>query len=477
MSIRLPKAPGARLVLVAAGIAVAALVVPALTAEPPGSLSGILRSGEITVITGRAPHHFHVYRNQPGGFDYELAREFARTLGVRLRVVAHDSWEEMVAALNAGDGDFIAAGTEITPSRARQVAFSAGYREVHEHLIGRRNQAPVLAPEALAGRTVDVGRGSPHHETLEALRAQGVDVVIRARDNVSVEELIQQVARGDIDFTVANTGVALLNRRYHPAATLSARLRDDQPLGWAVHPQAQPLLQQINAFLKSSAASGRLEDLYEKYHWSVGDFDYIDLKTYHARLRSRLPRFRPFIKAAAERNGFDWCLIAAQIYRESHLDPAARGANDAQGLMQIRPGTARALKLSDPFDPVGNIRAGVQYLKALYDRFEGSEAEDRLMIALAAYNAGPGHVMDAQALAARQGWDPLRWESVARALPLLRERRHYREAEHGFCRGDIPVAYVKHIRIYYDILKRQELETALARTSGTPRAPDGAWVD
>jgi membrane-bound lytic murein transglycosylase F len=180
-------------------------------------------------------------------------------------------------------------------------------------------------------------------------------------------------------------------------------------------------------------------------------------------MRTRLPRYRPFIKEAARKNGFDWCLIAAQAYRESHLDPLARGAYDAQGLMQILPATARSLKISDAFDPVASIKGGVQYLKWLYELFEGVDEDDRTLLALAAYNAGPGHVQDARRLAAKKGLDPNSWESVAKTLPLLRYRTYYQNAEQGFCRGDVTVAYVKHILIYWDILKRQELDAAVAK--------------
>jgi membrane-bound lytic murein transglycosylase F len=194
----------------------------------------------------------------------------------------------------------------------------------------------------------------------------------------------------------------------------------------------------------------------------------LDLKVFHERMRSRLPRYRPFIKDAARKHGFDWCLIAAQAYRESHLDPLARGAFDAQGLMQIRPATARSFKLTDPFDPVANIRAGVQYLRSLYDLYDGVPEDDRRLIALAAYNVGPGHVQDARRLASRMGLDPNRWESLATTLLLLRERRYHQDTEQGFCRGDITVAYVKHILIYYDILKRQELDAMTA--TAAPRS-------
>jgi membrane-bound lytic murein transglycosylase F len=222
-------------------------------------------------------------------------------------------------------------------------------------------------------------------------------------------------------------------------------------------------LEKINAFLQEITANGRLDDIYAKYHQNIQEFDYLDLKAFHERLRTRLPRYRAFIKDAASKHDFDWCLIAAQMYRESHMDPFARGPNGGQGLMQILPATGRSLKVADAFDPVDNIRAGVRYLKSLYDLFEGIADDDRLQIALAAYNVGPGHVQDARRLASQMGLDPNRWGSLAKTLPLLRSRKYYQHAEQGFCQGDIPVAYVKNIMLYYDILKRMELDSAMAR--------------
>jgi membrane-bound lytic murein transglycosylase MltF len=209
-------------------------------------------------------------------------------------------------------------------------------------------------------------------------------------------------------------------------------------------------------------ARERLEDVYRKHYAGIEKFDYCDLKTFHDRMRSRLPRYQAFIKDAARKHGFDWCLVAAQMYRESRLDALARSPDGAQGLMQILPGTARSLDLADAFDPVANIRAGVRYLKSLHVVFEGLDEQDRLSMSLAAYNVGLGHVLDARRLASNMGLDPNRWDSLAKTLPLLRLREYYQHAEQGFCQGDIPVAYVNRIMVYYDILKRIESDTALA---------------
>ena len=131
--------------------------------------------------------------------------------------------------------------------------------------------------------------------------------------------------------------------------------------------------------------------------------------------------------------------------------------------MQLLPGTARSLGVKDIYNPVENINAGVQHLKYLYELYDGVSGENRLLISLAAYNIGQGHIGDARKLAVKIKLDPDQWASLTKTLPMLRYKKYYKKSKYGYCLGTEPVKYTKQIMIYYDLLKRRGIEYGTAQ--------------
>ena len=98
--------------------------------------------------------------------------------------------------------------------------------------------------------------------------------------------------------------------------------------------------------------------------------------------------YMPIILTAASRYQVDPAIILAIIKAESNYNPKAVSRAGAEGLMQLMPGTARALGVKDSFDPEQNIHGGVKYFSLLLNKFAGDH-----VLALAAYNAGSGKVL------------------------------------------------------------------------------------
>jgi membrane-bound lytic murein transglycosylase F len=425
--------------------------------ETVSVLEYIKKAGEITVLTRNNAHCYYNYQDKSMGFEYTLAKAFADYLGVELKVKT-PVWQDIFRDLLEGEGDFIAASLTITPKRMEIVDFSDPYFNVQQHVIVHKSNHNLDKIEDLNGKTIYVRRATSYEERLRELKNSGLDVKIRLYDEVPTEEFIRMVAEKEIHLTVADSNIARLNQRYYPEIRMAFPIEEPQPLAWAVRKGENSLRTAMNEFFMHIMKTGKFAKIHDQYYGHVEFFDYFDVRKYHMRLKTRLPLYKQVIKKAAEKHGFDWRLIAALIYQESHFDPEARSYTGVEGIMQLTQVTSEELGVDDRLNVKEAINGGVRYLKLLYNRFDKAGEPDRTLITLASYNVGYEHVVDAQEIASDFGMNPNSWSALEQVLPLLRYPKYYQKTEHGYCRGTEPVRYVRHIRTYYDILKRSAIK-------------------
>lgn len=421
-------------------------------------LKQIQKRGTIRMITTNNATSYYTYRDSPMGFEYDLAKAFADYLGVTLEVIVPE-WDKMFELLNSGQGDFIAAGITITEQREQIALFSDPYMSVQQKFIHHKLKFGIKNIEQLAGKTIHVRKGTSYQERLEEIKASGIDLNIQLLDDVATEEIIKMISEKRIKFTIADSSIALLNRRYYPDIKIGLPIQEEEYLGWAVKKSKsnKVLRDQINQFFEMAEETGSLGKIYEKYYGNVEIFDYFDLKKFHERIKTRLPKYKKIIKTESEKYGFDWRLIAAMAYQESHFNARAKSRTGVRGLMQVTLATAKQMGIKNRLDPKQSVKAGVKFFNLMYKRFEDIPGpQQKKSFALAAYNVGYGHVRDAQVIALQQGMDINKWASLKKTLPLLSKRKYYKKTRHGYARGREPVHYVERILTYYDILRQKK---------------------
>ena len=424
--------------------------------EPLTGLPQILETGELIVLTRNAPTTYYLGSETYEGFEYDLAKAFADHLGVQARFVAIDNTNDILDALAGNAGHIGAAGLTRTPERESWFLFGPDYLEVQQQVVTRRRSAQPSDIEDLESLRVAIIAGSSYEERLLQLQKEYEGLNWTATYEKETERLFQDVLDRHIDCTIADSNIVAINRRYHPELKVAFSIGEPESLAWVIAPDFEDLAEPLAEWFAEFEGSGALSQLKDQYFAYVPIFDYVDIRAFKKRIEKRLPKYEPIFREAAEAEGFEWTLLAAQAYQESHWRSRATSPTGVRGMMMLTKNTASQVGVENRLNPESSIFGGARYLRQIYDRLpESIQGQDRLYFALAAYNVGYGHLMDARRLTRNRKQDPNLWREVRKDLPLLSQKRHYRKLRYGYARGMEPVRYVQRIRNFKDILERE----------------------
>jgi membrane-bound lytic murein transglycosylase F len=288
---------------------------------------------------------------------------------------------------------------------------------------------------------------------LKELQKELPDLRWQTLSDYGSEELLQMVWNRSLPATVVESNILTLNRRFFPELVIHHTIGDRQQLSWATDPRNRQLRKSIDVWFALDETRQLIQGLIEHYYGHLEEFDYVDLARYRRRISSRLPKYQEYFEEAASQFGLDWQLVAAQAYQESHWNPWAKSFTGVRGIMMLTLETAKTMGLKNRLEAKDSIFAGTEYLSILHNRVGDQVPEpDRTLMALAAYNLGFGHLKDARELAKRLGKPENSWHGVRSVLPLLQQKKYYRDLSHGYARGREAVQYVDHIRTYHQVL-------------------------
>ncbi|WP_394250686.1 membrane-bound lytic murein transglycosylase MltF [Vibrio profundi] len=438
-----------------------------IESEPKSVLDQIRERGVLRVGTLNNQLSYYIGPDGPTGLDYELAREFAKQLGVKLEVKPAYRLSGLFPALKKGEIDLIATGLTQTSKLTRSFRAGPTYYYVSQQVVYKKGQwrprnleqliqfeqkrqaEHLEANQTTLDPALVVVKESHFEPTLQAIQKENPELEYKAVGNADVHDLLRRVSNGKLQFTVADSVELSLAQRLYPDLALAFELTEDQPISWYLNKsEDESLYALLIEFFGNYKQSGELASLEEKYIGHIGSFDYVDTRAFIRALDSKLPKWSPLFQQYSQE--FDWRLIAALAYQESHWNPVAKSPTGVRGMMMLTLPTAKSVGVTNRLDPEQSVQGGVEYLRRIVKRVPDSISEhEKIWFALASYNVGFGHMMDARRLTKSQGGDPNAWGDVKDRLPLLRQKKYYSKTRYGYARGDEARNYVENIRRYY----------------------------
>lgn len=419
----------------------------------------ILAEKELKVLVDYNSTNYFIYKGEPMGFQYELLKAFANDLGVQLNVQVSNDMEETFDGLNKSRYDLVAKNLTVTNEQSKLVDFTEPLSYTRQVLV-QRNYSESSSSEDrkkyikdqldFGGKTVHVQKNTAYVKRLKSLSDEIGEPITIVEDSIyGVEELVALVASGEIDYTICNENLAMVNQKYYPWIDISVPVSFTQKQSWAVRKNSTEWKAYIDEWIVDFKETDEYEALYNKYFSNFRNSHNIRSE-YHSITGGRISEFDNVIKEVSASYGWDWRLIAAIIKQESGFDKDAQSWAGATGLMQLMPQTAIKFGAKNISDPRENIKAGLEYIKSINEIFEPlvPDKNERIKFILAAYNVGIAHVIDARSLAQKFEKNPSIWkDNVEFFLQNKSLPKYYRDpvAKAGYCRGSEPCSYVNKV--------------------------------
>lgn len=416
-------------------------------------------SGVLVALTLNSSISYFDYRGEPMGFQYELAKQFSQSLGMKLELKTAHSTEDLVSMLLQGEGDLIAYPLPITKAFKDSLSFCGEDIITHQVLVqrnGNKKQKALTNVTELIGKDVYAKPGK-HLERLINLDKElggGIRIHEVTNDSITNEDLIMQVSNGTIDYTISDNDLARLNKTYYSNLNINLAVSFDQKASWAVRKTSPLLSEAADQWHKENMTSPAYKASTKRYFEN-------SKRLPHGPILSikdgKISHFDHLFKKYAKEIGWDWRIIASLAYNESNFDTTAVSWAGAKGLMQLMPQTARALGIPEGKEqnPEESVKAATKYLAQISRSFtKVTDPDEKIKFILGSYNAGIGHVFDAMALAEKYGKNKYVWDDNVATYILLKSNEDYFNdpvCKNGYFRGRETFNFVK------DILGRTEM--------------------
>lgn len=367
-------------------------------------------------------------KGRPQGVSYETLTAFEKFINRNIKKYEEKIHiiqipvrrDQLIPYLMNGNADLAVANLTITEERKEKIDFSNPWiTDVKEIVVTGPNAPPIDKLKDLSGEDVWVRASSSYYNSLIALnkkfKQQGISEINiqKAEEQLETEDLLEMVAAGVINITISDDYIAKAWADVLNSLKLHSNLAINKngQIAWMFRKNSPLLKDEINAFVAKNKKGTLLFNMKYKQYYSNNNWLQ---KASSNRGFAISNKMNELFKKYATLYNFDWMMITALAYQESHLNQNTISPAGAIGVMQILPSTARDRNVNIPNIQIleNNIHAGTKYLRFILDNYYSDVPMSELnkhLFAFASYNAGPAKINRFRKQAEQEGFDPNVW--------------------------------------------------------------------
>lgn len=424
--------------------------------EIDSTVTDPLETKELKLLITNHMNTYFLMKGEEKGLEFELLKLYAKDRGLKIKL-------ELIPSLNGIEDSILAKKAHIVASSLMIPEDTLGPFLMTDYLF-KTDEVLVRRKESLALDSIKkvdlyaITEGpyaeayKRHHHKHEKFN------IISGTKHQTKQSLIKDVAEGRIDYSVSDKMEAEMMKVFYPNIETSEILIPDVQIAFAIHPKLITLRDDFNKWLSENRKKSDFQWTIHKYKRLPGKLKASLVTDLPEKKHHNISKYDDLVKLHSKKIDWDWRMLSALIHQESKFNRKCKSFAGAMGLMQVMPRTGRAhgAKTSASlYNAETNILVGTRFIHWIGKYFFKDslmKQEERIKFILASYNAGPGHVQDAQRLAIKYGLDPNIWEgNVEKMLLEKAHAKYFRDpvCKYGYCRGSEPVKYVSNI-IYYN---------------------------
>lgn len=443
---------------------------PFLNSEQTGGiLKDIVRRGKLVALTDDNPFNYFDYKGKPNGYQYEMLKRYAKHLNVELELIVEPDYHKAMQYLQQRRVDIVAM--ELPPVTDHRYAIEQtaplflskqvlvqrkpenwrkmrDMKTVESHMIKDLKQ--------LEGKTLTLSALTHKQYYLSDLQhatGQNISIATAARKNVA--NLIEDVANGKVDYTIAFESTASAYALIYSELDIQTAVSPEIGVTWAVRKGSVNLYESVNQWIEENHNSREFRYQYTKY---FGIPRYVHMALGMPVTTQRISDYDDVLKQMSANIGWDWRLLSALIYHESKFKTDVTSRVGAFGIMQLMPATAARFGAHKESTPQQQIAAGIRLIQHLDKQLKSRVPDpvERKKFVLAAYNIGLAHILDAYNLAEKYDKNPQVWsDNVEYCLLSKSQPEFYNDpiVKHGRVSGKETQKFVTDVMERYDHYK------------------------